>query len=42
VPVLPDVVDRDVPLRLTAPEVTCELPKVRMVLAHARSLMPAL
>ncbi|WP_342380081.1 LysR family transcriptional regulator [Myxococcus stipitatus] len=42
VPVLPDLVGRELPLRLSVPEALSELPKIRQVLAHIQQAIAPL
>jgi DNA-binding transcriptional LysR family regulator len=42
VAVLPDVVGRELPVRVTVPRVLAEIPKIQMVLRHVRGFMPQL
>ncbi|NOK16807.1 LysR family transcriptional regulator [Corallococcus carmarthensis] len=42
VPVLPDVVGRERPLRVSVPEALCEIPKIKLVLAHIQRFLEPL
>ncbi|WP_437633322.1 LysR family transcriptional regulator [Sorangium sp. So ce854] len=39
VPVLPDVVGQERPVRLSVPEMLAEIPKIKMVIEHVRALL---
>jgi DNA-binding transcriptional LysR family regulator len=42
VPVLPDLVGRERPLRISVPQALCELPKIKLVLTHIREFLEPL